>query len=98
MVSAHAVLTLLRQKLPQWEPYIKNSAHLEAVEFLPGSGGEFTLVAKWARPSPGEYRRTYNKSYVLASGSSMLQAVAKQKVCRFVDDLIFDILKARGVK
>lgn len=99
MAYVRAVLLALRQKLPQWVPYIKNAAHVNEVEFSPqGSTGDFTVTVKWGGSVPGEYKRLYNKGYVVASGSSMLQAVAKQKICRFVDDLIFDVLKARGVK
>ena len=91
MSYAQALLGSVRSKLPTWVPYIKKFSYADEIRILPGASGEFTVLATWSTPKPGSYTRKFDLAYVVKRGGKGVH----KKACKFVDDIIMDILLER---
>jgi hypothetical protein len=87
-----SVLQELRQQLIKRTLRISDSALLTALHFGPVSNGRFTITATWEN---GSFSKTYSADAVINKGPRGYNY--RKTFCSLTDDLIKDILKARGV-
>ena len=81
----------LRNELVRRKKRIMDQALLTSLEFTPVEGGQFTAVARW---EDGEYRVGITSGGSLRRGRS----VYRMPFCRYADEVIAKILKARRMK
>lgn len=97
------VMLLFQQSMRRWLPWIQRVAYCSSVTIEGTKSGEFTVKALWpaTKGGPaGEYKVHFSRFKVLGTTSMkghLCQRTTK-KVCGFRDDIVREILSARGVK
>ena len=96
------IMQLFMQSARAWLPRIKQATYASEVTIEKGQGGSFYVVVRWpaTKAGPAGERRVYfDRSKVLGrTASSMpLQQRPVKRLCRFRDDIIADVLRARGI-
>ena len=91
-------LQAIRLRIPRMEKATCSKVTVEDI-----SSGEFTVVFTWVATkvaSAGEHRIHFDRRRGFGSSASMppLKQRLIKKVCRFHDDIISEVLRARGVK
>jgi hypothetical protein len=91
-------LQAIRTRVPRLERATYSTIRLEL-----GSLGEFTLVASWPEKGglpAGEHRVRFDRRRVLGTtaSSSPLQQRQHKRICRVHDEIVMEILRARGIK
>lgn len=102
-MSGRDVMQLFLVAARSWLPRIKQATYASEATIEKGQNGSFFVIVRWpatkAGPA-GEKRVYFDRSKVLGrTASSMpLQQRPVKKMCRFRDDIIADVLRARGVR
>jgi len=102
-MSGHDVMQLFLQSVRSWLPRIKQATYASEAVIEKGQNGSFSVVVRWpsSKAGPAGERRIYfDRSKVLGrSVAAMpLQQRPVKKLCRFRDDIIAEVLRARGVR
>ena len=76
---------------------------MSTVELLAVDGGDFQLVFSWpatSRIEAGRHVVPVTRKTVMGATASLLplQQRPVKKICRFTDDIILEVLRARGVR
>lgn len=88
-----ALLVALKER----EPRIKRGAYLSALRFSSLSpDNSFSVTGYWILKGGGEYTKTFSPENVFSySGTAGVRIY--RTPCRFADDVIREILTARGI-
>lgn len=83
----------LLSELKRREAKIKRVAYLTAVKFSPVTDNRFSVTGYWTLKGGGEHSMEFTPEMVfLPSGKHL-----KKTPCKFADDVIREILTARGI-
>jgi len=101
-IQAQDAMKRLREALHRRKSRITDGAFLTELEFGPVEDGKFEAVAKWesggstVEKGPGQYTKVFNTGNSLVAGRRYTTRY-RQTFCCFADDLVKEILRARGV-
>ena len=98
MSRAKAVMQGFLLRMKYFSPRIKKVALLSELEFLTKENGDLTIVARWDKPEPGEYKKKYTREFVLGRTLMSPRPQPFKKTCDFRDDLIKEIMFQRGLR
>lgn len=73
---------------------IKRSTHCTGIEYVFQDTGDFTIVVKWPG---GQHDRLFKREEVFPHISAGVPLRSKKRVCRYVDEIIAEVLQARRV-
>ncbi len=88
-----------QRALLRWEPYIKKNAYARAVKLNLSESNDLTVTVYWTdrKGVSGQYQKVITRSDVYTRIGAGLQPRPSKTVCRFADEIIAEVLKARGV-
>lgn len=100
MDRAQVLLQAFQHRLKNHLPFMTRATKAQ-VEFVPRSGGEFAIVARWKNRdgADGQFIQEYNKAYCLGATLSLSPEawLVQGRACDHARDLVRCVLAARGV-
>jgi hypothetical protein len=87
-----------QQALRRWEPYIKKATHASAVKYEISEALGLTITVYWIdrAGSKGQHKKVLSREDVYPRVTAGVAPKPMKKVCRFVDDIIMEVLETRG--
>jgi hypothetical protein len=94
-----ALLQGLKHKLYTWLAYIGRASLATEAKIEPATNNEFYLVVRWEKPSPGEYRKLFDRPYVFGSSLRLDRNAWEVRECVGVlaREVVREVLSFRGV-
>ena len=84
----------LQRGMRKWEPLIKRSTHCTSIEYTIRDTGDFTITVKWPG---GQHDKLFKREEVFPHVRPGVQLRTKKRVCMYADEVIMEVLRARGV-
>lgn len=98
-LSAKSSMLTFQKSLRRWEPTIKKATNAMSMKYSVKDNGDFTMTVYWVGKdrSTEQYSKEFTSGIVFRRIAAGVGAQPIKRTCRFVDDVIVEVLAARGV-